>query len=129
VVRRAGNRCEYCRLSQEFQVATFPVDHVLPVVLGGSTQLDNLALACPRCNAEKWTHTEAADPVSGARLPLFNPRTQNWADHFRWSTSDPTLIEPLTPIGRATVDLLGLNSNPHLTVRRWLIAIKMHPPG
>jgi hypothetical protein len=48
VVRRAGNRREYCRLSQESQVATFPVDHVIPVVSDGKTTLDNLALACPR---------------------------------------------------------------------------------
>ena len=30
VVNRAGNRCEYCRLSQEGQEATFHIDHISP---------------------------------------------------------------------------------------------------
>ena len=29
VVLRAGGRCEYCRLSQAGQEATFPIDHVV----------------------------------------------------------------------------------------------------
>src|SRR5947208_1306313 len=88
VVRRAAGRCEYCRLSQQTQVATFPVDHVLPVTEGGETVLANLALACPRCNAAKWKHVTADDPVSAATVLLFDPRTQVWEDHFRWSDAD-----------------------------------------
>jgi hypothetical protein len=55
VFERAGGMCEYCGLSQVSQVATFPVDHVIPISAGGKTEGDNLALACPRCNAAKWT--------------------------------------------------------------------------
>jgi hypothetical protein len=129
VVERAGNRCEYCRLAQESQIATFPVDHVTPVTLEGRTLLDNLALACPRCNAAKWLYVEAADPVSGQRLPIFNPRTQVWTEHFRWSEVDPAILEPLTPSARATVALLDLNSQQHLAIRRLLLALRMHPPS
>ena len=43
VVERAVNRCEYCCLAQESQVATFPVDHIIPVSLRGPTELENLA--------------------------------------------------------------------------------------
>jgi 5-methylcytosine-specific restriction endonuclease McrA len=93
VIRRAGGRCEYCRLSQETQVATFPVDHVLPVTEGGETVLANLALSCPRCNAGKWKRTTAEDTVSGATVPLFDPRNQLWGEHFRWSEADPTVLE------------------------------------
>jgi hypothetical protein len=128
-VQRAGNRCEYCTLSQESQVATFPVDHIIPVALGGKTELDNLACACPRCNAQKWTHVEAQDVVSGNRVPIFNPRSQAWDDHFRWSQSNPVVLEPLTPTGRATVALLDLNSPQHLRVRQWLAALRLHPPA
>jgi hypothetical protein len=128
VGRRANNRCEYCHLAQETQVATFPVDHVQPVSAGGRTELENLAFSCPRCNARKWTHTDAADPVSGQLVPLFNPRTQVWSEHFRWSESDTAVLEPLTATGRATVDLLDLNSPQHLTIRRWLLAIGMTLP-
>jgi len=37
VVRRAGNRCEYCGLSQVGQEAAFHLDHVLPRTAGGPT--------------------------------------------------------------------------------------------
>jgi len=43
---RAGDRCEYCRIAQASQEATFHVDHVVPRVAGGATSLENLALAC-----------------------------------------------------------------------------------
>jgi hypothetical protein len=128
VARRAGNRCEYCRLSQESQVATFPADHIQPVVLNGPTELDNLALACPRCNARKWVHVEAEDPEAGQSVPLFNPRTQVWAEHFRWSEADATILEPLTATGRATLNLLDLNATPHRRIRRLLMTLGMHPP-
>jgi hypothetical protein len=129
VVRRAASRCEYCRLAQQTQVATFPVDHVLPVAQGGQTVLANLALACPRCNAAKWQRIEAADPGSGATIPLFNPRNQVWSDHFRWSEEEAAVLEGLTAIGRATIVALELNHPRHLEVRRWLIVLGLHPPG
>lgn len=114
---RAKNRCEYCQLGQDSQVATFPVDHVLPASLLGITELDNLALACPRCNSKKWKHVEALDAETGKVVPLFNPRDQKWTDHFQWSKEDPTVIEGLSASGRATLILLDMNSSQHLTIR------------
>jgi hypothetical protein len=128
VVDRAGGRCEYCQLAQQSQVATFPVDHVSPVSAGGRTHLDNLALACPRCNAAKWTHTADIDPVSGELTRLFDPRSDTWSDHFQWSIDNPSSLEPRSAIGRATVQLLQLNSEHRHQVRRWLIALGLHPP-
>ncbi len=128
VVQRAVGRCEYCRLAQHTQVATFPVDHVVPVSEDGETTLENLALACPRCNAAKWRRTTAVDPVSGETVFLFNPRTQVWGEHFRWSAADALVMEGLTAVGRATVVGLELNHPRHLEVRRWLIALGLHPP-
>ena len=128
VVRRAGNRCEYCRLSQEGQVATFPVDHIKPTSGGGLTVFDNLALACPRCNALKWKHVDAPDPETGENVTLFNPRVHRWSDHFRWSATNPTLVEPLSEIGRATLLLLEMNAAPHQTIRGLLGVLGLHPP-
>lgn len=34
-MRRAGGRCEYCRLSQKGREAVFHVDHINPVIEGG----------------------------------------------------------------------------------------------
>jgi hypothetical protein len=44
VRERADDCCEYCRLSQEWQEATFHVDHVKPKSAGGKTTSNNLAL-------------------------------------------------------------------------------------
>src|SRR2546430_10009673 len=86
-----------------------------------------LALACPRCNAQKWTYTDALDPTTGQRVPLFNPRAQEWAEHFRWSAADSAILEPLSASGRATLALLDMNSPHHVLIRRWLQAIGKHP--
>lgn len=53
VVQRAGDRCEYCGLSQVGQAATFHIDHVIPIAAGGGTVAANLALACVSCSLYK----------------------------------------------------------------------------
>lgn len=65
VIQRADNCCEYCSLSQLGQAATFHVDHVIPVVAGGSTTTDNLALACVACSLYKGAKQEIEDPKTG----------------------------------------------------------------
>ena len=54
VVLRAGNRCEYCQLSQLGQEAAFHIDHVIPRAAGGPTVLGNLALAGVDDNDRPW---------------------------------------------------------------------------
>src|SRR3954452_9856993 len=105
VLLRAANRCEYCQLSQLGQEATFHIDHVVPRVAGGPHTADNLALACVSCSLRKWANQTATDPDTGEEVPLFNPRTQVWAEHFRW---DGERVIPLTPAGRATVAALAM---------------------
>lgn len=46
VIERAKDRCEYCGLAQQGQEATFHIDHIIPGVENGPTELSNLALAC-----------------------------------------------------------------------------------
>jgi hypothetical protein len=129
VVSRAAGQCEYCRLSQVSQVATFPVDHVVPRSRGGLTILENLALACPSCNALKWAAVEAMDPATGTLAPIFNPRTQRWHEHFRWSSEDSSQIVALSPVGRATVALLELDAPTRVEIRRLLRILSLHPPA
>jgi hypothetical protein len=43
VIKRAKGRCEYCRLAQKGQEATFHIDHIVPRREGGRTILRNLA--------------------------------------------------------------------------------------
>ena len=125
VVLRAGNRCEYCRLSQLGQEAAFHTDHVVPRAAGGPTVAGNLALACVSCSLRKWAQQTATDPDSGDEVPLFNPRTQVWAEHFRW---DGERVVPLTPTGRATAAALALNRPLILAIRQEEAARGRHPP-
>jgi hypothetical protein len=125
VVLRVGNRCEYCRLSQLGQEATFHIDHVIPRAAGGPTTSDNLALACVSCSLRKWAKQTAADPDSGEDVPLFNPRTQTWGEHFRW---DGIRVVPLTPTGRATVASLAMNRPLIVAIRQEETIRGRHPP-
>ena len=92
VVLRAGDRCEYCRLSQRGQEAAFHVDHVVPRAAGGRTVPGNLALACVSCSLRKWANQTATDPETGEVVALYNPRSQAWGEHFRW---EGALVVPL----------------------------------
>jgi hypothetical protein len=53
-------------------------------------------------------------------VPLFNPRTQQWSEHFVLDR-DTREIHGLTPVGRAAVAAVALNSAHALTTRRLLI--------
>jgi len=115
VERRAGQRCEYCRMHQALQGATFHVEHVVPRSRGGTSSLENLAWACPGCNLHKSDRVESADPESGASVTLFNPRADSWSNHFRW---DRYYVAPTTDRGRATVAALDLNSARRVQIRK-----------
>src|SRR5262245_4470533 len=125
VVDRAGNRCEYCGLSQLGQEAAFHVDHVQPRAGGGPTAIENLALACVSCSLRKWAKESAPDPDSGEQVLLFNPRTQVWAEHFQW---EGVRVVALTAIGRATAEALSLNRPFILAIRAEEEARGRHPP-
>jgi hypothetical protein len=81
VETRAAGCCEYCRMHQSLQGATFHVEHVVPQSRGGHSQLDKLAWACPSYNLHKANRVEALDPDTGNQVPLFHPRSDNWEMH------------------------------------------------
>jgi hypothetical protein len=95
------------------------VDHVVPRAKSGSHRLNNLAFACPVCNNRKRAHTLASDPETGRRVPLFNPRRQEWGAHFRWAENSVTLTG-LTAVGRATIHQLEINRPTMVLFRRLL---------
>jgi 5-methylcytosine-specific restriction endonuclease McrA len=116
VRERSGYRCEYCRLSQARQHATFHVDHIWPRIESGATVLQNLALACVSCSLRKGSRTVAPDPETTELVHLFNPRTDAWTEHFELASD--FLIIGTTPIGRATVAALRLNHALAVEIRR-----------
>src|SRR5689334_18423169 len=102
-------------MHQSLQGATFHVEHVLPRSCGGQTVAGNLAWACPRCNLLKSDRVELADPDAGEEVTLFDPRLQNWSDHFGW---DGYYVKPLSAIGRATAAVLDLNHPRRIRIRQ-----------
>jgi HNH endonuclease len=126
VEARAVGRCEYYRLHQSLQGATFHVEHVIPRSRGGHSQLDNLAWACPSCNLHKANCIDAVDPDTGNKVPLFNPRLDHWDEHFRW---DGYRFVGQTPIGEATVAALQFNHPRRLQIRQAEKLFDLFPPN
>lgn len=70
---------------------------------------------------------EARDPMSGIALPLFNPNTQVWRDHFSWSADGLRMIGR-TACGRATIEALRLNNHWLIQARSIWGLVGIHPP-
>lgn len=119
VIERAESRCEYCRFPQNMTLLAFEMEHIISEKHGGTTILDNLALACPYCNRAKGTDLGSIDPETNQLTPFFNPRSQIWQDHFTCSIAT---IVPKTPEGRVTVLILQFNHPDRVQERAELIA-------
>jgi len=91
VRQQARDRCGYCLSSEALLGMPMEVEHLTPFAAGGQTVEENLWLSCHRCNQLKGTQTHAIDPTSTELVSLFNPRFQNWNDHFRWNEAGTNL--------------------------------------
>lgn len=78
----------------------------------------NLAFACFRCNTHKGPNLAGIDPVTRKMTRLFNPRLDDWGEHFRWTGAKLT---GKTGIGRTTISVLCCNRSDMLLVRRALL--------
>ena len=114
---RAGNRCEYCRIREADEFYTYQIEHVVARQHRGADDDSNLALACPSCNRRKGPNLSAIDPETNLTVPLFNPRTDGWENHF---VQRGARIAGLTPTGRATVRLLEMNHERRLEFRAFV---------
>jgi HNH endonuclease len=118
VRRRAAGRCEYCRLPDEADEWPFHVEHIVPRQHSGDNGLENLCWACSRCNLHKGPNLVSIDTESGQVVSLFNPRLEEWIDHF--SIVDARIMG-LTTTGRVTVQLLRMNDARRIALRHELI--------
>lgn len=126
VRERAGGRCEYCRIPEAGAFFAHQPDHVIPAQHRGPTDLANLALACIQCNRFKGPNLASVDPETNRIVPLFNPRTDLWFQHFR---TDGGRIIPLTPSARATAALLVFDDPEREAVRHTLWLAGHYPGG
>jgi hypothetical protein len=124
VRNRAEGRCEYCLHPQKYSRLKFPLDHVIARQHGGEDAPDNLALACGFCNLHKGPNISGIDPDTGRLTRLFNPRQDDWRQHFCWSGAR---LVGLTPIGRTTIRVLAINHPHQIAVRQALIDEEVFP--
>ncbi len=126
VIERANNHCEYCGIAQAGQVATFHIDHIVPMVANGETTAENLALACVSCSLRKGSRQKIKDAETGIEVLFFHPRQQAWNENFSW---DGVRIVGLTTVGRATIAALDLNRAMMLSIRAEEELLGRHPPS
>jgi hypothetical protein len=112
-------------MSEEDRSIDFVIDHIIAEKHGGETVSHNLCLSCYWCNSYKGSDLSSVDWTSGEEIvPLFNPRKQNWNDHFEVIG---TAIRPLTSIGRVTVFLLRINADERIQERELLLSLGVYP--
>ena len=124
VAERAGGCCEYCGLPDSILRLSHEPDHIVATQHGGQTTLDNLAYTCFRCNRLKGPNLSSIDSQTRAITPLFNPRIDDWHQHFRW---EEAAIVGISAVGRATLALLQLNAPERVGLRANLIRQGAYP--
>jgi hypothetical protein len=126
VTQRAGGLCEYCQTAQAI-VIEMEIDHIFPASAGGQTVENNLCLTCAGCNSFKHDAQFAVDPETNQPVTLFNPRIENWDEHFTWDTNG-TILVGITTTGRATVARLKINREMAVKARARWVKAGWHPP-
>lgn len=122
VVKRSSNCCEYCLAPADYAFdGAYHIDHIIAESHGGSNELDNLALACPMCNALKGSNLSTYLAEKDEVIQLFHPRKDAWLKHFHCKDSGE--IVPLSDIGRGTIRLLKLNNPETVQLRKALRSI------
>lgn len=117
VAGRANYVCEYCLIAEEDAYFRFQVEHITSRKHGGSSEIDNLALASVFCNRYKGSDIASLIPARNELIRFYNPRTDRWREHFRLRG---VVIEQLTEIGEATIRILQMNHDDQILERQVL---------
>lgn len=120
----AAFRCEYCRRLEADSFIKFQIDHIISRKHRGQTILENLAFSCSICNGNKGSNIGTILQDGATFVRLFNPRTDNWHDHFEVSEG---MILSKTEIGEATVLTLEFNTINRILERLDLIKAGLFP--
>ncbi len=124
VAARAEHLCEYCLIHEDDTYFGCEVDHIVSVKHGGPTEFENLAYACAFCNRRKGSDIGSIVWRTGEFVRFFNPRQDNWADHFKL---DGARFKPLSDLGEATIRILGMNDDDRVLERQVLIEEGRYP--
>lgn len=127
VRRDAKNRCGYCLLPQEILMGKLEIEHLLPLAMGGTDEEENLWLACRDCNSYKSSKVYVFDEETEQKVKLFNPRTQNWHEHFKFNENQTEIVGK-TACGRATAVALRMNEKQAVKARTLWVLAGWYPP-
>jgi len=117
VAARANHICEYCLIAEADAYFRFQVEHIISRKHSGSSELENLALACVFCNRYKGSDVASLIPGTSEPIRFYNPRIERWSEHFRLNG---IVIESLTEIGEATIRILQMNHDGQILEREVL---------
>jgi hypothetical protein len=123
---RANGCCEYCQLSQVHSVLPHEVDHIRAKQHRGPHTMENTCIACAHCTGAKGPNAAGFDSETDELVRLFNPRQDDWHEHFVW---DGALLVGKTPVGRATIDVLNINDPICVDQREFLMQAGLFPPA
>ena len=124
VSRRAGGRCEYCHLPDAVCPWPFHTDHIIARQHGGTTVLENLALACLHCNRHKGPNIAGSDPLTGEVIRLFHPKAGSLDRPFRVARSHSHGKDGHR---RVTIRVLLINDPDFVAVREPLMQERAFP--
>ena len=114
-IERAAGRCEYCRIRESDTFLGCQIDHIIAEKHGGQTIAENLAFTCAFCNRHKGSDIGSIAESTGEFTRFFNPRTDDWNDHFEYADF---VIEYISPIGETTASILQFNIEERILERR-----------
>lgn len=127
VAKAANFRCGYCRMPQAILPMPLEIEHIVPLALGGTDDEENLWLACRACSSFKHAKTHGFDQETNQEVRLFNPRTQDWQEHFEFDSGTGEIIGK-TSCGRATVNALRMNNEQAVSARLHWVKAGWYPP-
>jgi len=117
LIQRAGECCEYCRFPQKHLSLGLYLDHIIARQHVDDDDEENLAMCCAHCSSCKGPNLASVDPETMQKVWLFNPRKDNWSEHFEVLHDE---VVGKTPQGRATAKLLDMNNERNVVLRRLL---------
>ena len=126
VIARADELCEYCLIRARELIPDCEVDHIVSEKHDGATHEDNLAYACFLCNRYKGSDVGSFVPGTNTLVRFYNPRTDQWADHFAFAGDNITILSQ-SEIGEVTARIFNFNHPNRLSERQELQASGLYP--
>jgi len=92
IYEKTNYHCYYCGTA--LNPENWSVDHIIPISLGGSDELDNLTGACISCNKRKKNHTLESFRTLQSRLnqkiPWFSPDQTKFLERHGFTKHIPS---------------------------------------